>query len=68
MAWIVTDDMATHRGSWYGTRTMVVRRLDEPLTIILFLNSNSDKREDLMIETYELVNKYLKTTANYGFK
>jgi len=64
MAWIVTDDMATHRGSWYGTRTMVVRRLDEPLTILLFMNSNSDKRELLMIETFELVNQYLKTTAN----
>ncbi|GAA4279999.1 serine hydrolase domain-containing protein [Gaetbulibacter aestuarii] len=66
MAWIVTDNISSHRGSWYGTRTMVVRRLDIPLTIVLFMNSNTDKRELLMIETYELVNKYLKTTANNG--
>ena len=68
MAWIVTDDLSTHRGSWHGTRTMVVRRMDEPLTILLFMNSNSDKREILMIETYELVNQYLKTIANKGYK
>jgi CubicO group peptidase (beta-lactamase class C family) len=66
MAWIVTDDLSMHRGSWYGTRTMVVRRMDEPLTIVLFMNSNSDKREALMIETYELVNNYLKTAAKSG--
>ena len=66
MAWIVTDNISSHRGSWYGTKTMVVRRLDIPLTIVLFMNSNTDKRELLMIETYELVNKYLKTTANNG--
>ncbi|MBC2838151.1 serine hydrolase [Robiginitalea sp. SC105] len=63
MGWIVTDDLAMHRGSWNGTRTMVVRKLDEPLTILLFMNSNSELRELLIIELYNLVDKYLKTTA-----
>jgi len=57
-----------HRGSWYGTRTMVVRMMDVPLTIVLFMNSNTDKRELLMIETFKIVNNYLKTTANIGYK
>ena len=68
MAWVVADDISMHRGSWYGTRTMVVRKMDVPLTIVLFMNSNTDKRELLMIETFRIVNKYLKTIANIGYK
>ncbi|WP_228851801.1 serine hydrolase domain-containing protein [Aegicerativicinus sediminis] len=68
MGWIVTDDLAMHRGSWNGTRTMVVRKLDEPLTILLFMNNNSKLRELLLIETYDLVNNYLKTTASKSLK
>lgn len=64
MGWIVTDNLSMHRGSWNGTRTIVFRKMDEPLTILLFMNSNSEMRELLMIETYKLVNQYLNTTAN----
>lgn len=64
MGWVVTDDLSMHRGSWHGTRTMVVRKMDVPLTIVLFMNSNTDKRELLMIETFSIVNNYLKTIAN----
>jgi CubicO group peptidase (beta-lactamase class C family) len=63
MAWIVTDNLSMHRGSWFGTRTAVVRRMDEPLTILLFMNSNAETRESLMIQTYELVDAYLKNTT-----
>lgn len=66
MGWVVTEDLAMHRGSWNGTRTIVLRKLDEPLTILLFLNSNSDLREPLFIETYELVEKYLTALAEKG--
>lgn len=66
MGWIVTEDLAFHRGSWNGTRTIVLRKLDEPLTILLFLNSNSDLREPLFIETYQLVEQYLTALADNG--
>ena len=48
-----------HSGGWHGTRTTVIRHLDKPLTIVLFMNSNANVRE-LAIETYEMVEEYLK--------
>lgn len=63
MGWFVTDKLAMHTGGWYGTRTVVLRELNKPLTIAIFLNSDSSFNE-LINETYNLVNEYIKTTAN----
>jgi len=60
MGWFVTDKIAMHSGGWHGTRTTVIRHLDKPLTIVLFMNSNANVRE-LIIETYEIIEEYLKS-------
>ncbi len=67
MGWFTNKDFAFHTGSWIGARTVVVRELDKPLTIAIFLNSESSFIE-LINETYSLVNEYIKTTANNGYK
>jgi CubicO group peptidase (beta-lactamase class C family) len=65
MGWFVTDKTALHGGSWNGARAMVVKELEKPLTIVLFLNFDSSEiRNDLTESTYLLVEKYLKTAAN----
>jgi len=60
--WFRNAHTAFHTGGHYGTRTMVVHDLERPLTIAVFLNSNlADLRKELIIGTYNLANKYLKT-------
>jgi CubicO group peptidase (beta-lactamase class C family) len=61
MGWFRTPDLALHTGSWIGTRTIVVREFERPLTIALFLNSNATYRETIIDQVYTLVNGYLKT-------
>lgn len=65
MGWFTNEDLAMHTGGWYGTRTVVLREFERPLTIAIFLNSDSSFNE-LINETYSLVNEYIKTTANNG--
>jgi len=38
MGWLVTEKIALHTRSWNGTKTIVVKELERPLTIALFLN------------------------------
>jgi CubicO group peptidase (beta-lactamase class C family) len=65
MGWFMTDDFALHSGSWYGTRTMVVRDLRRPLTLAIFLNSDdADARTKLIEGTYALVDDYLMVIAS----
>ncbi len=62
MAWFLTEKFALHTGSWNGTRTIVVREFERPLTIAIFLNSNSSEARVALIEaTYSLVDEYLNT-------
>ena len=69
MGWFVTDKIALHGGAWNGARAMVVKDLDRPLTIVVFLNFDSSEiRNELIESTYKLVEKYLKTTANNVYK
>ncbi len=64
MGWFMTDDFALHSGSWYGTRTMVVRDMRRPLTLAIFLNSDdADARTKLIEGTYALVDDYLTLIA-----
>jgi len=61
MGWFITDDFALHTGSWNGTRTIVVRNRNKPLTIAIFMNSGEgDTRSKLIEGTYKLVEDYLK--------
>ncbi len=63
MGWFRSGDIAFHTGSWYGTRTFVVHELGRPLTIALFLNSDSaDLRNDLLNDTWQLADQYLQET------
>ena len=65
MGWFLTKDIALHTGSWNGTRTIVMKEFERPLTIAIFLNfASSDTRTKLIEETYKLVDEYIKTTAN----
>jgi CubicO group peptidase (beta-lactamase class C family) len=69
MGWFVTDNIAIHGGAWNGARAMVVKDLKRPLTVAVFLNFDSSEiRNELIESTYELVEKYLKTTANKVYK
>ena len=63
MGWFVTNNASYHGGSWFGTRTQVVREMNRPLTIAIFRNSNNTTLK-LMNETYKIVNDYIKTNAN----
>ncbi len=63
MGWFVTDDITMHTGGWFGTRTVVVRERNRPITITIFRNSDSSF-DELIIKTYELVDNYLKNTAD----
>ncbi len=61
MGWFITDDFALHTGSWNGTRTIVVRNRNKPLTIAIFMNSGEGETRSKLIEgTYKLVADYLK--------
>jgi CubicO group peptidase (beta-lactamase class C family) len=67
MGWFVTDKIALHGGSWNGARAMVVKDLERPLTIAIFLNfDSSDIRNELTESTYKLVEKYLKNDSQQG--
>ncbi|MFS4449725.1 serine hydrolase domain-containing protein [Maribacter sp. 2307UL18-2] len=67
--WFLTKDFALHSGSWIGARTIVIKELDRPLTIAIFLNSSSsDTRKILIEETYKFADEYIKTAANNGYK
>ena len=63
MGWFVTDKLAMHTGGWYGTRTVVLKEFEHPLTIAIFLNSDSPF-DKLINEAYNLANAYIKSTAN----
>jgi len=63
MGWFVTDHYAFHAGGWYGTSTFVLREIDRPLTIAIFLNASSSINK-FVIPTYNLVNAYLSADAN----
>ena len=59
--WYIDQDIAYHTGSWYGQRAIVLRGLEEPFTIALFLNiGDSALRKELIEKTYYLVKKQLK--------
>ncbi len=59
MGWIVDDNYIFHGGGWYGTSTFVLRAKNRPLTIAVFMNSDSEV-EDLVRKTYEITDDYLK--------
>jgi CubicO group peptidase (beta-lactamase class C family) len=62
IGWFVTEDIALHTGSWNGTRTIVVRDSNRPLTIAIFMNSGEADTISILIErTYTLVDSYLKS-------
>ncbi len=64
MGWFINEDLAMHTGGWYGTRTVVLREFERPLTIAIFFNSDSSfLLIKLINETYKLVDTYLKTAA-----
>ncbi len=62
IGWFVTEDIALHTGSWNGTRTIVVRDKERPLTIAIFMNSGEAETRSVLIEsTYNLMDSYLKS-------
>ena len=65
MGWFVANKIALHGGIWNGARTMVDKALDKSLAIAIFLNFNSTKLINKILEsTYLLVDKYLKPPTN----
>ena len=70
MGWEVNETMAVHGGETFGAHSFVIYEFNRPLTIAIFMNSNSlfETEPNLLDETYKLTDKYLKTTANNVYK
>ncbi|MCX2745631.1 serine hydrolase [Mangrovivirga sp. M17] len=70
MGWEINETMAVHGGEIFGGHSFVIYEFNRPLTIAIFMNSNSLFRTEpnLLDETYKLTDNYLKTTANNGYK
>jgi CubicO group peptidase (beta-lactamase class C family) len=65
MGWFVTRKTALHGGSWKGARAMVVKSLEKPLTIVVFMNFDSSIiRYKLTEKTFALVNEYLENARS----
>jgi len=64
MGWGVTDNMASHTGGWFGTNTFTKRYLDKPLTIAIFMNSDTLFSSDLIENVDALVLEYVNTIAD----
>ena len=60
MGWEVNDSIAEHTGGWLGTNTISIRHLDEPLTIVIFMNRNTLFQSDLVQKTKSLVYEYIE--------
>ncbi len=68
MGWFVTNDFLFHHGGYLGTCAITVRENKRPLTIAIFMNSNSySSLDELINNSYKIVSKYLKTTANTAY-
>ncbi|GAA4308113.1 serine hydrolase domain-containing protein [Pontixanthobacter gangjinensis] len=58
--WFIDKDVAHHTGTWFGQRSMVVRGLEQPFMLALFMNlGDSDLRKELIDNTYKLFMEYL---------
>lgn len=70
MGWEVNETMAVHGGETFGAHSFVIYEFNRPLTIAIFMNSNSlfETEPNLLDETYKLTDKYLKTIANNVYK
>lgn len=68
--WELNQTMAVHGGETFGAHSFVIFEFNRPLTIAIFMNSNRlfETEPNLIDETYKLTDKYLKTTANNGYK
>jgi hypothetical protein len=65
MSWLVTEKIALHTGSWNGTRIIIVKEFERPLTIAIFLNfASTDTRTKLIEETHRLIDEYIKIPSN----
>ena len=70
LGWELNESMAIHGGEYFGVNSFVIFELDRPLTVAIFMNSNSlfETKPNLIDETYKLTDNYLKTTANNVYK
>jgi CubicO group peptidase (beta-lactamase class C family) len=70
LGWELNESMAVHGGEYFGVNSFVIFELDRPLTVAIFMNSNSlfETEPNLIDETYKLTDNYLKTTANNVYK
>ncbi|HCR53738.1 MAG TPA: hypothetical protein DIW27_04925 [Cytophagales bacterium] len=66
LGWELNDTMAVHGGETFGAQSFVVFEFNRPLTIAIFMNSNSlfENEPNLIDATYRLTDNYIKTTAN----
>ena len=70
LGWELNNTMAVHGGETFGAHSFVVFEFNRPLTIAIFMNSNSlfETEPNLIDVTYKLTDNYLKTTANNVYK
>lgn len=70
MGWEVNETMAVHGGEIFGAHAFVIHEFNRPLSIAIFMNSNSlfHTEPNLLNEIYKLTNNYLNTFANSGYK
>jgi len=60
MGWYVTDTAAYHTGGWLGANAFVMRYLDKPLTVAIFMNNNTLFKSGLIDKTLNLSHTYLE--------
>ncbi len=59
MGWRVTDTAAYHTGGWLGANAFVIRYSNKPLTVGIFMNTNTLFTSGLVDETLRLTQAYL---------
>jgi len=59
MGWHITDSTAYHTGGWIGANAFAIRYLNEPLTVVIFMNKNTLFTSGLIDKTLNLTQAYL---------
>lgn len=60
MGWYVNDSAAYHTGGWLGANAFVMHYLNKPLTIVIFMNTDTLFSSGLIDETMKLSRLYLE--------
>jgi len=63
MGWRVTDTTAYHTGGWLGANAFVIRYLNKPLTVAIFMNTDTLFKSELIDKTLKITQTYLNKSS-----